>query len=709
MQRYQKNKTVVNQQRLRRCLNPQSIAVIGGKEADRVVEQCVKLGFQGHIWPINSHRETMQGLPCFHSLDVLLDELSGTAGGAPDVTFVAIPASPTIEIIEKLNRAGGGGAICYSSGFREAGNSGLERHHQLLKAAADMPVFGPNCHGYINALSGAALWPDQHGLTRYESGVAIFSSSGNVSINLTLQQRGLPVAWLVTVGNQALVGIEEGIAAALDNDKISAIGLHIEGLNNLPLFITLAERARLQGIPIIALKTGKSAIGARITMSHTATLAGESGLYNVLFERLGIGQVDTLEEFLEALKLVAINGVLGGNRLSSMSCSGGEASLIADLSSSLDIHFPKIEPAQQEKIAATLNEYVSIDNPLDYHTFIWGDRQRLYATFSAMLGGNYDLNVLIIDVPHITGGDIAEWESAIQAFMDASKDTASHAAVVSCLSETLTDSLRATLIQNGITPLQGMQQALVAIEAACTIGRAWREMSAGDKRLSPKIQTSATTAEQPTYGLDEHQAKQLLKQAGVSVPTSALVSNQAEACQAAREIGYPIVLKAVASEIAHKSELNAVVIGIDSEQLLKQEVSRLLNMSPALLVEAMVGDVVAELLLGVSYDQQFGHYLIIGFGGTMVELIGDREILLLPVCREAVLVALKKLQTWPLLNGFRGRPVADVEKVVDTVLIIADLVTQRKDEIVELEINPLMVKARNNGVMVADALIRMRK
>ncbi len=696
--------TVVNQQRLRRCLNPQSIAVVGGKEADRVVEQCLKLGFECPIWPINPNRETMQGLTCFHSVDELLGKLSGNA---PDVTFIAIPADPSLEIIEKLNHAAAGGAVCYSSGFRDVGDSGLQRHRHLLAAAADMPVFGPNCHGYINTLSGAALWPDQHGLTRNESGVAIFSSSGNVGINLSLQQRGLPVAWLVTVGNQAVVGIEEGIAAALDNDKITAIGIHIEGLNNLPLFIELAERARLQGIPIIALKAGKSDIGARITLSHTATLAGENGLYSALFEHLGIGQVDTLEEFLEALKLVAVTGVLAGNRISSMSCSGGEASLFADLSRTRDIQFPKIEPAHQKKIAATLNDYVNIDNPLDYHTFIWGDQQRLNATFSAMMAGEYDLNILIIDVPHITGGDVAEWESAIQAFIDASKYTGSNAAVVSSISETLTDAVRATLIKNGITPLQGLQQALAAIEAAYTIGRHW-QMSADDQRLAPKVQTS-TIVQQSVYGLDEYQAKQLLKkQAGVPIPASALVRSQAEACRVAIEIGYPIVLKAVLPEIAHKSELNAVVIGIDSEQQLKQEVARLLKISASLMVEEMIGDVVAELLLGVSYDPQFGHYLIIGFGGTMVELIGDRQILLLPVGRNDVIKALKKLQTWPLLDGFRGRQVADVEKVVDTVFAIADLVTQRKDEIVELEINPLMVKARNNGVMVADALIRMR-
>ncbi len=687
---------VVDQQRLGRCLTPQSIAAIGGKEAARVVEQCLKLGFEGAIWPVNPRRDTMHGLTCFQSLNDLPE--------SPDVTFIAIPAEESIKAIDQLNLAGAGGAICYSSGFREVGDEGLVRHNKLVKVAADMPVFGPNCHGFINTLTGAALWPDQHGLSRNKSGVAIFSSSGNVSINLTLQQRGLHIAWLVTVGNQAVIGIEDGIAAALENDRITAIGIHIEGLNDLPLFIELADRARVKGIPIIALKTGKSDIGARITLSHTATLAGESRLYATLFERLGIGQVETLEEFLEALKLAAVNGVLTGNSISSMSCSGGEASLIADLSVGRDIHFPEIEPDQRKVLQSTLNEYVSVDNPLDYHTFIWGNRKRMTATFSAMMESGYDLNLLILDVPDVAGCDTEEWDIAIQAFIDAKIRTGSNAAIVSSISENLTDSVRETLIQSAISPLQGMQQALAAIEAVCKIGKAWRQ-----DRLLPEIQLSNSPINpHQVYGLDEYQAKQLLKQSGVTVPASSLVSSVSEAVEMAAEIGGPLVLKAVSPEIIHKSELNAVVVGINSDHQLKVEVARLLKISDSLLLEKMIENWVAELLVGVSYDAQFGHYLIIGFGGTNVELIDDSEILLLPVCADDVIGALQKLKTWPLLNGYRGREHADVDCIVDTVLAVANVVEKYKDEIVELEINPLMVKAKNRGAVVADALIRMR-
>jgi acyl-CoA synthetase (NDP forming) len=686
----------VDQQRLGRCLNPKSIAVVGGKEAARVVEQSLKLGFEGDIWPVNPNRDVMHGLPCFRSQDDLPEP--------PDVTFIAIPADPSIESIEKLNLAGAGGAICYSSGFREVGDEGVSRHNRLLKAATGMPVFGPNCHGFINTLSGAALWPDLHGLSRNTHGVAVFSSSGNVSINLTLQQRGLAIAWLVTVGNQAMVGIEDGMAAALENDNITAIGIHIEGLNNLPLFVEVADKARLKGIPIIALKTGKSDIGARITLSHTATMAGENRLYTALFDRLGVGQVDTLEEFLEALKLASVTGVLAGNRISSMSCSGGEASLIADLAVNRELSFPEIESKFRGKLQATLNEYVNIDNPLDYHTFIWGDRNRMTATFSAMMEPGYDLNLLVIDIPYITGADIDEWEIAIQSLVDASIETGSKAAVVISISESLNKSVREKLIQNGIVPLNGMQQALAAIDAVSRIGITWNS-----NWILPDVPVPSVALEPAhVYGMDEYQAKQWLQNYGIGIPESRLVQSGDEAVQAASSLGYPVVLKVISSDIVHKSELNAVVVGIATEYQLRTEAERLLEFSNKLLLEEMIGNSVAELLIGVSYDPQFGHYLIVGFGGTMVELIDDSEILMLPINREIVIEALHKLKTWPLLNGYRGNKLADVDSVVATVLSVAELVEQNKDKLVELEINPLIVKSENCGVVSVDAMVRMK-
>jgi acyl-CoA synthetase (NDP forming) len=620
----------------------------------------------------------------------------------PDVVFVGVPADATIEIVQQLNDLGVGGAVCLASGFKEVSDGGEDRQHRLLEAAGDMPVLGPNCYGYINTLLGAALFPDQHGLTRTEEGVAIVSSSGNIGINFTLQQRGLPISWLITIGNQAVIGIEEAVSAALENPKIKAIGLHIEGLNNLPFFIELANQAREKRIPIVVLKTGKSDIGARITLSHTATLAGETGLYEALFERLGVGLVDNIEEFLETLKLACMVGPLSGNRISSMSCSGGEASLIADLSVKRNLEFPAIENDHRDLLRSTLNEYVAIDNPLDYHTFIWGDEERMVATFSAMMKGNYDLSLLVIDFPFINDCDYEEWIDATRAFQKACQDTNSKGAIVSCMSENFNNDIRQRLIDDGITPLQGMDQALTAIETVSKIGMAWsRNESLPEISL---IQGEVNVDN--VVGLDEYKAKQLLANFGVDIPNSVVWQDGKMSFKEKENLAFPLVLKAISSDIAHKSELGAVVLGIDNLEELQNHAKQLNSLSLTLLVEEQVSGSVAELLIGVSYDALFGHYLILGFGGTMVELIGDREILMFPLQRSQILAALKRLKTWPLLDGFRGRKKADLDAIVITIESISNLINDKGHEIVELEINPLMVRPENFGAVAADALIR---
>ena len=472
---------------LARCLNPQSIAVVGGKEAGRVIEQCRKFGFEGAIYPVNPSRDQLCGIPCLQQVEDL--------PLPPDVAFVAVPAEPSIDLIARLSAIGTGGVICYASGFGETGHQ--DRHQRLLASAGDMPVIGPNCYGYINTAVGAALWPDQHGLqrlpdfvnTQERGGIAIFSSSGNVSINISMQQRSLPIALLVTVGNQAMIGMEECLEAALEDPRITAVGLHIEGLRSLARFAELAERAWQLGKTIVALKTGRTETGAKITLSHTATLAGAAAVYDALLARLGIAVVDDIEVFLETLKLASVHGSNLGPRISSMSCSGGEASLIADLAEDTGLVFPSLQPDHTEQVRETLNEYVAVDNPLDYHTFIWGDETRLERTFRAMLEGEFDLTLLILDYPFVNDCDMSEWVDAGNAFVRACKDAGKRGAVVCLMSENMPESVRLALLNEGVAPLQGLRQAVASIAALVAAGSARGSVQRCDPcgfRLTPE-------------------------------------------------------------------------------------------------------------------------------------------------------------------------------------------------------------------------------
>jgi acyl-CoA synthetase (NDP forming) len=667
--------------------------VVGGREAAIVAEQCDRLGYQGTICPVSRKRDGIAGRDCLRRLEDLPE--------APDAVFIAIPAEPSIEAVEVLAGAGAGGAVCFASGFREVGGAGVERQERLVAAAGAMPMMGPNCHGFVNYLDGAALWPDQHGGERVGRGVALITQSGNMAISLSMQQRSLELAYLITLGNQAAIGIPECIEAIATDERVTAIGLHVEGLGDIGAFERAATTARAAGIPLVALKTGRSIKGAEIALSHTASLAGPDGLYDALFARLGVARVHTIPELLECLKLLSVGGSLPGNRICSMSCSGGEASLMADLAEGREVDFPSMSADHIDRVAATLNELVNVSNPLDYHTFIWGREDQLTKTFTAMMSGGYDLSMVILDFPRRDRCDDGEWWSTVNAVVHAARATGGRAAVLASLQECLPEDIGAHLTERGVAPMMGMAESLTAIECAALIGRA---QTAGSP---PALLHPGPPANGGSRAFDEWESKRMLAAHGLGVPEGALVTSATEAVAAAEALGWPVAVKAVSAEIAHKTEAGAIAINLASGDAVDAAATRMLAISGRILVERMVTDGVAELIVGIDRDAQFGPYLVVGFGGVLVELINDSRTLLLPTDRDQVLAALQSLKTAPMLTGYRGLPVADTDAAVDAIMAVADFAAARADNILELDVNPLIVRPDGMGAVAADALIRL--
>ncbi|MCA9967857.1 MAG: acetate--CoA ligase family protein, partial [Anaerolineales bacterium] len=306
---------------LKRLLNPRQIAVIGGAAAAAVVRQCNLIGYTGEIWPVNPKRDEMSGHRCYASVADL--------PGAPDAAFVAVPREPTIEAVAQLAALGAGGVVCYASGFAEMGEVGRTDQARLQAAMGDMALIGPNCYGVLNYLDGVTLWPDEHGGKRLERGAAIIAQSGNISISLSMQRRSVPLAYLIATGNQAGVTVPEYIETLLEDERVTAVGLHLEGLDDVAAFSRAALKALQKRVPLVVLKTGATALGSQITMSHTSSLAGADALYDALFARLGVLRVHSIPELLEAIKFLSLVGPLPSGQIASISCSGGEAAIVA--------------------------------------------------------------------------------------------------------------------------------------------------------------------------------------------------------------------------------------------------------------------------------------------------------------------------------------------------------------------------------------------
>ena len=678
-----------NTTRLTRLLTARTAAVIGGREAGIVIDQLQKMGFAGEIWPVNPGRAEITGLACHASL--------GDLPRVPDVAFVGIPREATIEQVAGLAAMGAGGAVCYASGFAEVGEEGRDFERQLIEAAGDMPIIGPNCYGFINYLDRVVMWPDAHGGAAVERGVAIVSQSGNMAVNFTMQHRGLPLAGVYSLGNQAQVGMAEMVEALAHDPRVSAIGLHIEGLGDIADFARTAETARLTGTPLVALKTGRSEVAARITESHTSSLAGPDGLYDALFARLGVARVHSLTALLETLKLLHFGGPLGGNEIASMSCSGGEAALVADLAEPLGLQFPELAPEHAQQVRETLNDYVDVANPLDYHTFIWGDDDALEACFGAMLEGGFDATMLILDFPNRDHLDASPWLLASRAMIRAAATRDARALIVATLPECMPIAISDEIAATGFAPMIGLDDCLAAIASAAAIGKAWAD---GPVTWSPALASISPNTK--TRTLDENAAKTLLYDAGIAVPRGRVCLAE-DAPDAADEIRYPLVLKAVSETLAHKSEAGGVQVGLTDHASLEAALTSMAHLGDRFLIEEMIGDGVAEVIVGIASDQQFGISLVLGSGGVLTELVADSATLLLPATEEDVRKALSGLKVMTLLNGYRGKAAGDIDALVEAVLAIGRFALHHRDTLLALDVNPLIVRPVGSGVCAADA------
>ncbi|MGN7749992.1 acetate--CoA ligase family protein [Sinorhizobium sp. 22678] len=680
---------------LDRLIRPRSIAVFGGKEARRVIEQCDKMGFAGDIWPVHPREEEILGRRCYRSVSEL--------PGAPDASFVGVNRALTIEIIRDLAARGAGGAVCYASGFREAANEladGNDLQEALVAAAGDMPIVGPNCYGFINMLDGALLWPDQHGMLRVERGVAILTQSSNIACNISMQKRGLPLAYVMTAGNQAQTGLSDIACAVLEDPRVTAVGLHIEGFDSIEALERLAARARELGKPVVTLKVGKSEAAQLATVSHTASLAGNDRVSSALLARLGIGRVDTLPELLETLKLLHLHGPLPSADISSMSCSGGEASLMADAGVRRKVNFRALREEQRQPLRESLGEMVTIANPLDYHTFVWGNREKQTAAFTAMMRGGYALNLIVLDFPRLDRCDAADWVTTCEAIIDATKATGAVAGIVASLGENMPEETALSLVSAGVVPFFGIDEALAAIETAAAIGAIW------SKPAAPPLLRSRTEGGE-IVTLSEAEAKAELAAAGVIVPGGRSAATVEEAAAAAQALGFPVVLKGLG--VAHKTEAGAVKVNLTSRQEVITAARGMAAVASGYLVEKMIARPVAELIVGAMRDAVAGPVLTIGAGGILVELLEDSAILTLPVTKEMIRDAIAGLKIAKLLDGYRGNPKGDIAALTGTVAAAASYVVANASKLEELDINPIMVLPDGHGAVAADALIRRRK
>lgn len=665
---------------LSRLFRPKSIAVVGGGAwCQQVIRQSERMEYEGAIWPVHPKADVISGHAVFKTLEDL--------PAAPDAAFIGINRHATIEAVSVLSSMGAGGAVCFASGFSEAvaeDATGGDLQKQLIAAAGDTPILGPNCYGFVNGLDGALLWPDQHGCARVETGVAILTQSSNIAINLTMQTRGLPIAYVVTCGNMAQTSQAQIAAALLDDPRVTAIGLHIEGFKDLRDWETLAAKAWDKGVPLVALKVGASEQARQATISHTASLAGSDAGAQAFLDRLGIPRVNALPDLLETLKLLHCYGPLPNGNIASISCSGGEASLIADMSVGTGLEFPKLSAAQKTHLRDALGPMVALNNPLDYHTYIWRDEAAMTKAWSGMTGEDISMTVSIVDYPTT---DATDWVHATNAALGVRANTGARFGIAATLPELLPLDVAQTLMDGGVVPFMGLREALSACQAAANIRKP------SDTPVCLPSDHPAETV------LSEAASKNALAEHGLVTPQSRSVIGPEALAKAVAELRAPFAVKGVG--LAHKSEHGAVRLEVAAENV--AQVAADIG-TEEILIEEMITGSVAELLVGVVRDPAHGFVLTLGAGGVLTEVLRDATSLLVPASRDQIISALGTLKIAPVLAGYRGKPAVDLEKITQAVMAIQSYVIANADTVGEVEVNPLLCTP--DRAVAVDALIR---
>ncbi len=679
-------------QPLARLLAPRTVALIGGGAwTDAVAASGRTIGYTGETWRVHPTRESDATTRYYRSVDEL--------PGAPDASFIAAPSSEVPAIAAALARRGAGGFVCFAAGFDEtATDQGRALTRALTEAAGPLPFTGPNCYGLVNFFDRVALWPDQVVGAPLKRGVAILTQSGTIALTLMFNERSLPIGYVISVGNQTRLAVEDLIETLIDDERVTAFGLYLEGIKDAGRFAHAVARARAAGKPVALVKAGRTAAAVQAAATHTGALAGADAVFDAFCRDAGVARCETLATLVETLKVLHCGGPLRGRRVMVVGASGGDMAMTSDVSRNLALEFTPVPAATRDALQAVVGQRVTIANPFDFHTYIWFDQPKLRALFTTLFRADYDAVAFMLDCPPAGKADTSAYDMPIDEFIRASQGSPTRAAMLASLPETLNEAARRRCLAGGVVPFQGQREALEALDLAAAgsaPGAAYPVELLRPRPVSGTIRTLA-----------EDEGKAALAAFGLPVPRARLVA-PAEAAAAATAIGFPVVMKAVSAHLAHKSDVGGVVLNIRSAAAATEAAQRLSALSATLLVEEMVADGVVEVLVGITVDPQFGQVLVLGSGGVMTELWHDSTSLLPPFTPVRIEAALGRLVAARLLVGYRGKPAGDVPALVEAIGSVTRYAHARIDSLAELDVNPIIVRPRGKGVVAVDALIRL--
>jgi len=688
---------------LEALLRPTSVAMVGASAdvtriGGRALRHLKEVGFAGDIYPINPARSEVQGLKAWSTIDDL--------PARPDCAVLALPSSAVLPAIEACARKGVGAAVIFSAGFAEMGDEGARLQDQILGVArrAGIRLLGPNCLGLYNLhdnifLSFSGIFDDVRGTA---GRLGLVSQSGGYAGEVVKSARevGLDFGVWITTGNEADIGLGEAMQFLVDSDNVDVVIGYIEGVRDKASFFAALAAAHARRKPVVLLKVGRTEQGARAAASHTASLAGSDRVYDAVFERFGAYRARTTEEMLDVAYAASRGRFPRGKRIALITNSGGIGVQAADFAADESLEVSRASQALQDRIMA-LSPNGAAANPIDLTGQVANDPPMFAKALDAVLeSGEFDMaycNVgLIAGLPFIRDPLLNSLTASAERIAD--KPLA--------LSVTAPQETVDAYGDAGFICIREPARAIRALAALAQFPRAWDRVLP-DPHAASDLPRIAAGQE-----FSEKSAKALLSAIGIPSPMEFLVADAASAREAASRINAPMAVKVVSPDIPHKSDVGGVALNIAPHEI-ETRVERMLSDVSAAAPDARIeGCLVSpmisggtECIVGIHADPLLGPVVMFGLGGVTVELLKDVATRLAPVTPDEAMEMIRSIRSFPLLDGFRSRPKADLAALAQAISTVARLAAMNAGVISTLEINPLLVMTEGNGVLALDAVV----
>ena len=696
---------------IHKMLNPRSIAVVGAtprmQYGGRMLAAALKASERISVYPVNPRYDEVMGVRCYPSVSDLPE--------TPDVVGVVVSSKQVLDVLKESHQKGVRAAIVISAGFAErATPEGRELQDQLGAFAREsgLRISGPNCLGLANLKDDIWISASSRGAEGLTGPVGLVCQSGASAFGPFLTRAvdsGIGLSHIISTGNEADLDFSDFVRYLLDDDGTKVIAGFVEGFKDAGKFVAVAKLAAQKGKPIVLIKIGRSELGAKAAQSHTAALTGLDALYDAALSQYGVVRVSDYDELLEVSNLLANSPAPAAKGLAVVSHSGGISSLTADMCGQAGLELPELGAAARDGINGVLKGFGWAANPSDVTGFA---NSESFPEIMQHMVNDPAMGTLVVAS---SGGD-AQAEQVI-AQRDLAQEKALAFLWTGSRKETAgLDMLKKARIPVFYTPNRLATGIRSLLDYHAWLGHRGKTGFPESPDISPEQQAAAARLA-ATGGVahSERQSKGLVAQWGVPITRETLVQNAGDAVAAAGEIGYPVVLKADVTGLPHKTEAGLVMLGLQDEVAVRAAYDEVMSNVAGIgtgmngvLVQEMVLNAV-ETIVGVSYDDQLGPTLLFGAGGVMVEVYNDVALRLCPIDESDAREMMAEVKGARLLEGFRGRPAADVDALVETLVQISYLGAQLEGSLAELDINPLMVLPVGQGVKAADAVAVFRE